>query len=231
MNLPALVMPETGDASSDQVAKIGRLDHVSASGGTVRYRLTTLRCLPSEHVEPAATALGIDRFEFSRHHWAVKDADLYAVLFDRLLPTPEPRVFTFPAAPQESDLVAVMMPFSPGFDRIYAALQDAVATAGLRCQRADDIWDNDAVIDDIAALIWRSRVVISDVTGKNANVFYETGIAHTLGRDVIVITQSARDVPLDVQHLRFQHYLANGEGLDQLKDRLVARLHRLTGRP
>lgn len=34
-------------------------------------------------------------------------------------------------------------------------------------------------------------MVIADLTGKNPNVFYETGIAHTLGLEVIQITGSS----------------------------------------
>src|SRR6266700_3613748 len=44
-------------------------------------------------------------------------------------------------------------------------------------------------------LIDRSRVVICDCTKRNPNVFYEIGIAYTLGRDVILITQNDADVP------------------------------------
>jgi hypothetical protein len=41
----------------------------------------------------------------------------------------------------------------------------------LRCRRADDIWENPAVIQDVVSLIDHSRVVICDCTGRNPNVF------------------------------------------------------------
>jgi len=41
---------------------------------------------------------------------------------------------------------------------------------------------------------------IADCTGRNPNVFYEIGIAHTLGRNVVMITEA--DVPFDLRHLR-----------------------------
>jgi hypothetical protein len=55
------------------------------------------------------------------------------------------------------------------------------------------------------------------------NVFYEIGIAHTLGRDVILITQIEPDIPFDLLHLRYLHYLNNAEGLAALDARLRAR--------
>ncbi len=58
-------------------------------------------------------------------------------------------------------------------------------------------------------------------------MFYEAGIAHSLGKDVILITQSADDVPFDVGHLRYIQYLNNGEGLQQLTAKVTERLETL----
>ncbi|MCT7486360.1 hypothetical protein N5T98_04880 [Aliarcobacter cryaerophilus] len=63
------------------------------------------------------------------------------------------------------------------------------------CKRADDIWEDHTFIQDIFSLIYKSKIVIVDFTGKNPNVMYETGIAHTLGK--IVIQNLA-----DIQHHR-----------------------------
>jgi hypothetical protein len=78
-----------------------------------------------------------------------------------------------------------------------------------RCTRVDDIWEESVVIQDIFNLIFRAHVVIVDFTGKNANVMYETGIAHTLGKHVIPISQSLDDVPFDMSHHRVLKYLPN----------------------
>jgi hypothetical protein len=81
-----------------------------------------------------------------------------------------------------------------------------------------------AVIQDVVSLIDRSTVVICDCTGRNPNVFYEIGIAHTLGREVILITQAEADIPFDLRHLRYVRYLNNGEGLNALSTALQPRL-------
>jgi hypothetical protein len=128
----------------------------------------------------------------------------------------------------EPTLVSAMMPFQPAFDPVYATLQRTSEAVGLRCRRADDIWENPAVVQDVVSLIDRSRIVICDCTGRNANVFYETGIAHALGREVILITQSHADIPFDLRHLRYVHYLNNGEGLEELSTLLRPRLEDLT---
>jgi hypothetical protein len=113
--------------------------------------------------------------------------------------------------------MSAMMPFDAGFANVYATIQAAGAAVGMTVNRADDIWVHTHIIQDIATLISRSRIIVADCTGKNANVFYEIGIAHASGREVILITQSMNDIPFDLRHLRAIPYLNNGEGLAALQ--------------
>ena len=157
---------------------------------------------------------------------AVKDVDLFRVLSRSVAPRrPRSRVFRLNEPERiEPTLVSAMMPFDPRFDLVAATLKQVSEQAGLRCRRADDIWDDPAVIQDVVGLIDQSQVVIADCTGRNPNVFYEVGIAHTLGRDVILITQNDGDIPFDLRHLRYVKYLNNGEGLRELASKLLPRL-------
>ncbi len=123
-----------------------------------------------------------------------------------------------------------MMPFAPAFNGVYAAIEAAAAQIGMTCHRADNVWEHHAIIQDIVQLIDFARIVVVDCTSRNPNVFYEAGIAHTLGREVILITQSKDDIPFDLQHIRHISYLNNGEGLADLKDKLLRRMKTVTGR-
>jgi hypothetical protein len=126
-----------------------------------------------------------------------------------------PNVFEVPAGSVEPDLVAVMMPFHSGFNAVFAALKAGCVDSGRRCLRADDLWEASTIIQDIFNLIYRAHIVLVDFTGKNANVMYETGFAHTLGKHVIPISQSLDDVPSDMGHHRVLKYLPNQEGLGE----------------
>lgn len=137
-----------------------------------------------------------------------------------------PSVFRVPEIQLQEDLVAVMMPFS-GYDGVYNAIRNAAEKTGLKCLRADDIWQNTTIIQDIFDLIFRARIVIVDLSGKNPNVMYETGIAHTLGKLVIPLAQSISDVPSDMIHHRALIYLKNGEGLKALENDLYQKLTNL----
>lgn len=143
-----------------------------------------------------------------------------------------PTIFDVPSEPIDTDLIAVMMPFDASMSSVYSTIVSAAQQAGFECQRADNIWDHSAVIQDVFSLIFKSYIVVCDFTGKNPNVFYEAGIAHTLGKHVVPITQSEQDVPFDLRHHRFAKYLNNGEGLEALKEDLVSRFSTLaTKRP
>lgn len=136
-----------------------------------------------------------------------------------------PKAFEIPLSTDvQHDLVAIMMPFGAAFSRIHDAIRAACSTAKLRCKRADDIWANSTIIQDIVDLIFVAEIVVVDFTGKNSNVMYETGIAHTLGKHVVPITQSMDDIPFDLQSHRVLKYLPNNEGLVKLQDELSQRL-------
>lgn len=138
-----------------------------------------------------------------------------------------PHVFEVPDITVEIDLVAVMMPFSADFRGTHDAVKAACVSAQFRCLRADDIWEESTIIQDIFNLLLRSRVVIVDFTGRNPNVMYETGIAHTLGKLVIPISQSLDDVPFDMKHHRVLKYLPNAEGYADLQSKLQTKLAQL----
>jgi hypothetical protein len=135
-----------------------------------------------------------------------------------------PYVFAVPDGYVELDLASTMMPFTMEFRPIHEAIKRACQANKLRCLRADDIWEESTIIQDIFNLVFRSQVIIVDFTGKNPNVMYETGIAHTLGKHVIPITQSLDDVPFDMRHHRTLKYLPNAEGLKALESALGRKL-------
>jgi hypothetical protein len=137
-------------------------------------------------------------------------------------------VYRVPGGKPETDLVSVMMPFDAAFDGVFKAIKAACEESGLKCKRADGVWDEPEVIQDVFSLIYRSRIVVCDFTGRNPNVFYETGIAHTLGRTVIPIVQNKNDVPFDLGHIRHIKYLDNKEGRSALTAAIAEKLQSLT---
>ncbi len=231
-SLPCLFCQE---GTADETASVGQVNRARISGRDVLLEVSFDADVPplkNSMIYANRMELGMpEDFEFSRNHWAVKDVDLYRFLLKTTRPRRQrPAVFQIPEHENiEPTLASAMMPFDATFNDVYAAIRKAAENAGLKCRRADDIWENPAIIQDVVSLIDRSRVVVCDCTGRNPNVFYEAGIAHTLGREVILITQSEHDIPFDLRHLRYVRYLNNTEGRDTLTAALQSRMQTILG--
>lgn len=231
-SLPCLFCEE---GTEDETAFVGQINRARIAGMDVALEIsfdTDVPPLQNRTLYTSRAELGMPRdFEFSRNHWAVKDVDLYRFLLRNIRPRRQrPAVFQISEHESiEPTLASAMMPFDVAFNVVYDSIRETSDNVGLRCRRADDIWENAAIIQDVVSLIDRSRIVICDCTGRNPNVFYEAGIAHTLGRDVILITQSEHDIPFDLRHLRYVKYLNNTEGRASLTQVLQSRMQTLLG--
>lgn len=110
--------------------------------------------------------------------------------------------------------VFVIMPFSQNWsDRVYEELiKPAVDGAGLECVRGD----HSVRIGDLAQDIWneilQAGMLVADVSALNSNVFYEIGLAHSLGKEVFILKQKDAKVPADFGGAHYYEY-----ELDDLK--------------
>jgi hypothetical protein len=117
-------------------------------------------------------------------------------------------------------LVFVLMPFSESWsDRIWEKLKAIIESKDLRAERADNKYGA-IITEDIWSGIVESRLIVCDTTGWNPNVFYELGIAHTVGVPVILLTQPTNRLPFDTQGFRHIIYTDNPSGMKDLDEKL-----------
>lgn len=154
------------------------------------------------------TALGISLKELSK-----------ARLGSSMLVSP---IFGVPEDRLQAFHVFALMPFRRGFLKVYEAIRDAARKCSLRAGRADDIFSTRAVMEGVWTSICNARMLVADCTSRNPNVFYEMGIAHTLGKSVVLITQDRKDVPVDVVHIRYIRYANTPSGRRDLESDLVS---------
>ena len=190
---------------------------VTASGPTIDVKGLHLLAISSRKRRPA---LGTSRLEEAR-----RQAEGLQREFDAL------RATSITAQPiwqgrrfrTRHDYCFVLMPFGDIRD-LQTVYRDHVKAiierCGLRCERADDIYDVSGVMQSVWEGINRARVVVADLTERNANVFYELGIAHTLGKPVIMLSQSIDFVPFDLRHLRCIVYTYTPRGRTHLEQAL-----------
>jgi len=120
---------------------------------------------------------------------------------------------------QQNNLVFILMPFTENWsDYIWnkelQPIVEGISEANLICKRADDLYGAD-VMRDVYISIATAKIVIAETTGRNANVFYELGIAHTLGKDVILLTQDQASIPFDLN--RYRHFIYSNDPAGYLR--------------
>lgn len=113
-------------------------------------------------------------------------------------------------AKQPKGTCFILMPFGGWFDTYYREIfTPAVRDAHLRPQRADSLFRPGAIMADIWQMIQDTRVLLAELTTKNPNVFYELGLAHAIGKPVVLVSETMDDVPFDLRALRVLGYDKN----------------------
>ncbi|MDW7695902.1 hypothetical protein R9C00_25520 [Flammeovirgaceae bacterium SG7u.111] len=130
--------------------------------------------------------------------------------------------------------IFVIMPFTTPLTDIYInIIKPSVENneMGLVCQRADDFKTNKSIMQDIWKGICEAKVIIADLTELNPNVMYELGIAHTVGKETILIYQKQEDkevnFPFDLAHIRRIEYTDSAIGAKKLETELQATLNNI----
>lgn len=119
---------------------------------------------------------------------------------------------------QPKPFVFVLMPFSASFEDTYQlAIKPACEAAGAYAERVDEQIFSGSILERIYNQIAKADLVVADMSERNANVFYEVGYAHALGKTTILLTRTAEDIPFDLKH--FPHIIY-GNRLSDLKERL-----------
>lgn len=80
-------------------------------------------------------------------------------------------------------------------------------------------------MQDIWKSICEAKIVIADLSDFNPNVMYELGIAHTVGKDTILLHQSSTEevkFPFDLAHIRRIEYANTQAGARILRRDLQA---------
>jgi len=130
----------------------------------------------------------------------------------------------------DPNFVFVIMPFNHSFDNIYEfGIKSTINNLGLKlkCERADEpVNTHRATMKIIRAKIREANLIIADVTGSNANVFYELGYAHALEKDTFVLIQDITKLPFDLNKFHVVEYSPNNlkKLTEDLGDRVKAHL-------
>ena len=94
-------------------------------------------------------------------------------------------------------------------------IRPVVESCGYKAVRADEIAEPGMIPTQIIRHVVQDPLVIADLTGQNANVFYELAIRHYTGKPLVQIINNVEDIPFDVGSMRT--IVVNHQDLDSVK--------------
>lgn len=118
--------------------------------------------------------------------------------------------------------VFVLTPFSSEERHTFDVIQKACQEAGYRCARGDEDFTRSEILTHVLKQMITARVVIANISTRNPNVFYELGIAHSIGKPTILVSKRLTEVPFDVRHRQVLMF----DGEEQLQRDLMTSLLR-----
>lgn len=125
-------------------------------------------------------------------------------------------------------LCFLLMPFEQRWSsRVFATVCSTVEGFGYRCMRADEDRGS-IVLRDIWDRINEAAFVVADLTGGNPNVYYELGLAHTVGTEVLPLIQAGEPIPFDQRSYRIVIYEDTDDGHERLSRDLRRRITNLS---
>lgn len=102
----------------------------------------------------------------------------------------------------DSQSVFVLTPYHEQFSDTFTTIKNSCSSVGLNAKRGDEEHVSGDILSHTLKLMTQARLIIANIDGRNPNVFYELGIAHALNKDIIIVSSSLEDVPVDVKSNR-----------------------------
>ena len=75
-------------------------------------------------------------------------------------------------------------------------IRPAVKECGYKVFRADEIDQPGLITSQVVRHIIEDSLIVADLTERNANVFYELGICHALGKPLVQVDRTGRANPI-----------------------------------
>jgi hypothetical protein len=127
----------------------------------------------------------------------------------------------------------VLLPFKHPFDAYYTEIfRPSLESSGYVVGRADDLYCPRPIMLDVQESILGADLLLCEMSGRNPNVFYELGLAHAIGKPVILVSRDEEDIPFDLRHVRVLTYQPELPRWDAiLREKIVHAAHQALAGP
>ncbi len=140
---------------------------------------------------------------------------------------PGPVVFKDTRVTAEKPKLFVVMQYGEPYDSLYREVIKYVAEEKInkfRAFRADDIYKEGVILQDIIESVTESEIVVVEITPPNPNVFYELGYAHALKKTTVLLADRKSPLPFDVRGFRVIFYDDTIKGKKEVETQLQRHL-------
>ena len=111
-------------------------------------------------------------------------------------------------------------------------IRPAVESCGYKAVRADKMDEPGMIPNQIIRHVVDDPLVIADLTGQNANVFYELAIRHAIRKPLVQIIDKVEDIPFDIGAMRtIQVDHQNPESVEEAKTKIRKQIQSLEASP
>lgn len=110
-------------------------------------------------------------------------------------------------------------------------IKPTVEEAGMTSIRADEIYGSKPLMERVWRGIQEAEIVLADLTGRSPNVMYEVGLAHVIGKRILILTMFSEDVPVDLSEFVQIRYSNVGVQLLQFTRELIKNIKAAKNEP
>jgi len=128
----------------------------------------------------------------------------------------------------------VLIPFAAEFEEIFKhAIKAAADEKGYVCERTKEITGPINIVNEIVSNIFEADLIVADLSGQNANVFYELGVAHSVPppNKTILIADKNEKIPFDIKVYQVLKYGRSFEDILNLHKGIVQRIEFIERQP
>lgn len=136
------------------------------------------------------------------------------------------KYFDIKQAPIRKGMVFMLMPFTDEAFKIYKCCKEVLQNREYELIKSDDEFIEGNLLNHIVKLIIEAELIITNLDGKNPNVYYELGIAHALGKRTILISSyQPEDIPFNLMG----NYILFFRNTEDLSNKLTEYLNKISG--
>ena len=107
-------------------------------------------------------------------------------------------------------------------------IKRAVGASGLSGDEAQDIRNGKTAVRDMWQSINQAALILADLTGADPQVMYGLGIAHTLGKNTVLIHPQGSKYLVDIPRTESIEYEESAQGREKLEEQITDTMSSLT---